>query len=178
MSTSGTNRRPARDYLAIYLNDHLAGSTTGVALAKRAVGHARSTETRGVLERLAGEIEEDRETLLAIMRELGARPDVLKVAGGALVERLGRLKPNGHLFGASPLTPLIELEGLSLGVEGKLELWRAVEHVLGAGNRLSKRLEVLIDRGETQREKLMQLRLAAAAEALADEADRKARHDS
>jgi hypothetical protein len=50
-----------RRLLAIYLNDHLAGATAGLELARRARGSNRDTELGEFLERLTGEIEEDRE---------------------------------------------------------------------------------------------------------------------
>lgn len=37
-----------------------------------------------------------------------------------VAEKLGRLKPNGQLHGYSPLSRVIELEGLYLGISGKL----------------------------------------------------------
>lgn len=41
-------------YTPIYLNDHLAGSTVGVALAKRTLGSNRDTQFEPFLERLEG----------------------------------------------------------------------------------------------------------------------------
>ena len=41
-------------------------------------------------------------------------------------EKLGRLKLNGQLLGYSPLSRLIELEGLMLGIAGKLAMWIAL----------------------------------------------------
>ena len=49
-----------------------------------------------------------------------------KVLGGWALEQAGRLKPNGHLLTRSPLSDLVELEGMRLGVEGKGCLWRAL----------------------------------------------------
>jgi hypothetical protein len=154
----------AQRYLEIYLNDHLAGSTTGRALARRVAKHGRSAEFRAPLERIAAEIEQDREALIDIMRRCGAERNPVKIAGGMLVERLGRLKRNGQLVRPSPLTPLVELEALSVGVEGKLELWRALGTV-SRDDELSERLDELIERGESQRAELERLRLAAAQNA-------------
>jgi hypothetical protein len=119
-------------YLSIYLNDHLAGSTVGRDLAHRAAGSNSGSEYGAFLQGLAREIEEDRETLLALMRDLGVGTDRAKVAGAWAAEKLGRLKPNGHLLGYSPLSRVVELEGLLLGVRGKQALWRALAE-LGAG---------------------------------------------
>ena len=60
------------DLLAIYLNDHLAGSTVGVELARRARGSNDGTELGEFLATLAAEIEEDRDTLGEVMGAVGA----------------------------------------------------------------------------------------------------------
>ena len=43
--------------------------------------------------------------------------------------RSGRLKPNGQLTGYSPLSRVVELEGLALGITGKLALWKALREL-------------------------------------------------
>ncbi|HEX6620588.1 MAG TPA: hypothetical protein VF024_13060 [Solirubrobacteraceae bacterium] len=116
-------------YLATYLNDHLLGSTVGTELARRAARENQGSELGEFLTGLAREIEDDRETLLALMAELGVKPDRLKVAAGWTGEKLGRLKPNAQLRGYSPLSPLVELEGLLIGIQGKLAMWRALAEV-------------------------------------------------
>jgi len=155
-----------RSYLAIYLNDHLAGSTAGLALARRAVENAAAPEHAAVLQRLAREIEDDRCELGNLMEQLGVRTSRAKVAVGLLTERVGRLKGNGRVVGRSPLTPFVELEALSLGVEGKLELWRALRCV-ASDESLAARLDELVDRGEAQRATLEQLRHELAPKVLA-----------
>ena len=59
------------------------------------------------LRQLAGEIAEDRRTLVAIMRTLRVPVRHYKVLGGWAAEKAARLKPNGELRGTSPLTPLV-----------------------------------------------------------------------
>jgi hypothetical protein len=116
-------------YLATYLNDHLLGSTAGMELARRAARENQGSDLGEFLARLAREIEDDRDTLLALMNELGVTPDRLKVAAGWTAEKLGRLKPNAQLRGYSPLSPLVELEGLTTGIHGKLAMWRVLAEV-------------------------------------------------
>lgn len=152
--------------LAIYLNDHLAGATVGVELVRRArdanEGSAYGTE----LDRLAREIEEDRAALLQILEEIGARRDLIKVGGGWIGEKLGRLKLNGSLLSYSPLSRLVEIEGLYLGVTGKLALWTNLK--ASCEERVSSvDLAMLIERAESQRSRLEEMRTRAAAEALA-----------
>ena len=59
------------ELLAIYLNDHLAGSVGGVETARRARGSNEGSEFGEPLARLCEEIESDREALEAAMDELG-----------------------------------------------------------------------------------------------------------
>jgi hypothetical protein len=107
----------ASRWLKVYLRDHYAASAGGVALARRALG-ARDA--------VVAQIEGDRETLEDVMRQLGVRPSPLKVAAVRMAEQLGRLKPNGKLLRRSPLTPVIELEALAVGIRGKEALWTAL----------------------------------------------------
>jgi hypothetical protein len=123
--------------IAIYLNDHLAGSTVGLELARRARGANRGTEFEAPLERLATEIAEDRAALLDVMARLGVTRDPLKVWAGWAAEKAGRLKLNGRLTGYSPLSRVVELEALALGIEGKRALWRALAAVAGQDERLA-----------------------------------------
>ena len=161
------------DLLAIYLNDHLAGATAARELVRRAAARNRGSNYGRVLERLAAEINEDRDALLAIMRALGRSVDQLKVLGGWGVEKLGRFKLNGRLLGYSPLSRLVELEALALGVRGKLALWRALELLAPDEPALgSFDLSHLIVRAERQLDELEAYRLQAAAEAFGGNPDR------
>src|SRR5437763_8564765 len=113
-------------YLPIYLNDHLAAATAGTELAKRAASQNAGSDLGDALSGLSAEIEADRASLLEIMEMLGASRDHTKVAAGWLGEMAGRLKLNGEILRYSPLSPLVEIEALALGVTGKLGLWRAL----------------------------------------------------
>jgi hypothetical protein len=159
-------------YLAIYLNDHLAGSTTGIELARRIRSENEGTPLGTFMAHLVGEIEADRRALEELMDRLDVAQDKVKIAGAWAGEKIGRLKLNGQLLGYSPLSRLVELEGLSLGVTGKLGLWRALLAHADRDTRLDRvELEHLAERAEEQREGLEAHRLAAAREAFADEAN-------
>jgi hypothetical protein len=154
-------------YLRIYLNDHLMGSTTGVELVQRIANEYRGTELGSFAEGLASEIKADRDALIDIMAIFGASKDQAKVAMGWITEKVGRLKLNGELRERSPLSPLVELEGLSLGIEGKRALWVALAAVDSVAERVGRaRLSELIARAEDQRERVEARRLDAAREAL------------
>jgi hypothetical protein len=150
--------------LAIYLNDHLAGSTGALELARRARSANRGTPFEAPFERLAAEIEADREVLLDVMRRLGVPRDPLKEAAGWVAEKAARLKLNGRLTGYSPLSRVLELELLALGVEGKRALWRALREVAAVDARLEGvDLAELSKRAERQRRLVEQQRLRAVA---------------
>ncbi len=105
--------------LPIYLNDHLAGSVVGVELARRARASNAGTKLGEALAEICAEIEADRETLRAVMDRLQVAQSRVKPTGAWLAEKLGRLKLNGQLHGYSPLSRVVELEGLCVGVAGK-----------------------------------------------------------
>jgi hypothetical protein len=154
--------------LGIYLNDHLLGATAGLELFRRAAGSHAGTPTGDTLKRLTAEVEEDREALLGITRDLGFPVRQYKVAAGWAGEKVGRLKLNGRLLSRSPLSSVVELEGLRIGVEGKRCGWRLL-HALAANEpRLDPAaLDGLIERAERQAEELELLRIEAGLAALA-----------
>jgi hypothetical protein len=153
--------------LAIYLNDHLAGSVVGTELAKRALRENRGTAFEEPLEWLLARIEEDRATLERILEELGVRKSRMKTSLALVLERLGRLKLNGQLTGYSPLSRLVELEGLSLGVTGKLALWENLREIAPEEPGLAAfDFAELIRRAQEQLEHLREQRLAASRLAL------------
>jgi hypothetical protein len=151
--------------LSVYLQDHLAGATGGLELARRARSSNPDGELGDFLGQLAHEIAEDREALISIMDHLGAEPDRLKIAAAWTGEKLGRLKPNGQLTGYSPLSRLVELEGLHVGVSGKLSLWENLQAAMGE-HLVNYDLEGLIDRAHSQIDGLRTHRRAAAIVAL------------
>jgi hypothetical protein len=152
--------------LGIYLNDHLAGATAGAELARRMTGSQHEPGVRDELQRLSDEIAEDRAALIEIMETLGVPVRHYKVYAGWAAEKLGRFKPNGRILGRSPLSDLLELESLRLGVEGKGALWRVLRSLAGAESRLdARRLDTLIERAQSQARTLGDLHLKTASRA-------------
>jgi hypothetical protein len=159
--------KPLTDPLGIYLNDHLAGATAGLELFRRSAG-AAPLQRRAVLQRLASEVEEDRAALVEVMATLEIPVRQYKVAAGWLGEKLGRLKPNGQLTGRSPLSSVLEVEALVLGVRGKAAAWQALRVVAERDGRLStERLDELLARADRQREELELIRQVLARELFA-----------
>jgi hypothetical protein len=119
-------------FLAIYLNDHLASATAGVDLARRTLKRNPHGSLGELLRRLVLEMEGQRQALEQLMHENNTPPSNLKIVAVRLAERLGRLKPNGRLFGYSPLSRMVELQGLCLVSHMRLMLWRTLKQVVEA----------------------------------------------
>jgi hypothetical protein len=152
----------------IYLQDHHAGSTTGLELARRIHGNNKGNEYGEAMAKIVDEIAADKKVLEGIMDDLGFGSDTIKDVGAWALEKVGRLKMNGQISGYSPLSRLIELEGLMTGITGKIGLWVALLQIAPDEPRLDiERLERLRERGESQRETVEQLRERAAREAFA-----------
>lgn len=156
----------ADKHLGIYLNDHLAGAVAGVELAKRAARNNEGTEFGEFLQRLVDEVKEDRSTLEELMSALDIPKNRAKDVGAWLVEKAGRLKLNGQLTGYSDLSRVLELEGLSLGVEGKLSMWRSLLLVKDKYPPIAVLdLDSLIERAVDQRRGLEEFRQKAVTTA-------------
>jgi hypothetical protein len=121
--------------LAIYLNDHLAGSVLGSELTRRVARENRGTQLGEFLERLVVEILDDRQTLESVLRATAVRPSPIKPRVAWALEKVGRLKLNGRIRSYSPLSRLLELEGLTMGIAAKRSLWEAL--ALAADPRLA-----------------------------------------
>lgn len=155
---------PAPRLLSTYLRDHHAGAVAGARLARRAAGQDDAGLYRD-LGAIAEEIEADKQTLEALMEALGVGTDRLKDVAATAGERLGRLKPNGRWRDYSPLSRLLELEGLVIGVNAKLSLWRNLRGTLGDRVEGIDLVE-LESRAEDQRSRLEGLIRTAADAAL------------
>ena len=154
--------------LRIYLQDHHAGATAGVELARRIRGSNKGNEYGEAMAKIADEIAADQKALESVMDDLGFGADKIKDIGAWALEKAGRLKLNGQITGYSPLSRLIELEGLLSGITGKIALWGALLQIAPEEPRLdAARLERLRERGESQRSTVEELRERAAREAFA-----------
>lgn len=161
----GDGRRGPLDpeLLAVYLNDHLAGGTAGERLFARAARTQRGRPAGPALARLAEEVAEDRRTLRAVMRGLGMTERRPLLVAARLGELLARLKPNGRLLRRSPLSDLVELEALTLGVKGKEMGWQTLRALATADARLDPdRLLALAERARAQSDELERLRRESA----------------
>jgi hypothetical protein len=165
--TSSTESDDRAQLLRIYLQDHRAAAGAGLALVRRVARNNRGTPFEATLARLSAQVSTDVETLDEILAALGLAPHTPKVALALMAERVGRFKPNGRLRSYSPLSRLLELEGLEAGINAKRMLWRALgpeAHRYPALNRFD--LAVLEQRAVEQSRSLEEIHLEAARLAL------------
>jgi hypothetical protein len=149
--------------LGIYLNDHRAGAVAGIELAKRTLGNNRGTEYEAFLEQLVKDIQEDQTVLDRIIERSGIPRSPIKPGLAWASEKVGRLKLNGAITGYSPLSRLIELEGLKLGIEGKLCLWRSLRSARPPDASVTdEELDELVARAQAQVEAVEEHRVKAA----------------
>ncbi|MCC5948417.1 MAG: hypothetical protein JJT89_08155 [Nitriliruptoraceae bacterium] len=160
---------PPDHLVRIYLEDHLTGATAGRELARRTLRSNRGTPYEAELRTLAREIDGEIEDLRRVIAHRGGRWTVVpavKIVAALAAERLGRLKLNGQLRGYSPLSRLVELEGLTAAVQGKRSLWRSLQTLVGS-DALPEGLELgrLIEQATAQLTALTELHDRAAMEA-------------
>jgi hypothetical protein len=115
-----------KERLGAYLNDHLAGAAAGVELADRIRSQSEGTPLGTFMKELVTEVRADKETLEDLMGRLGIQRNPAREAAGWVAEKLTRLRFAEQLTGSPDLSRLLELETLSLGVEGKKAMWQGL----------------------------------------------------
>jgi hypothetical protein len=118
-----TRRRQA---LIAYLRDHLSGSDVAVRVVHRLVSADHSAADRQLFHRLAREFEEDRSVVRVVLNELGASGRSLKRAAGVASGAVLSVTAGGE---PGELSLLRTLEALSIGVQGKRCMWRALQNL-------------------------------------------------
>ncbi|MFG2994839.1 hypothetical protein ACGFZK_37020 [Streptomyces sp. NPDC048257] len=163
-SESGSPSPPdAQRLLEIYLNDHLAGASGGVSLIRRMARAHRGTPAGPPLAELAEQIAEDRESLREIMTALDVPAQWPRVVVARLAEKAGRAKLNGRLVSRSPLSDVLELEAMRIGVEGKALLWQSLGLLADPRHHLEPAaVDRLLTRARQQAAVLEELREEAA----------------
>jgi hypothetical protein len=149
--------------LRIYLQDHLATCTGTLELVRRAQGANRGSAFDRPLAELRDELEADRVVLLDVMRRLGVDRDRLKEAAAWGAEKVGRLKLNGRVRGYSPLSRVVELEGLAMLVCGKRRLWETLDSVVDDARLTGVDLTRMAARADDQLARVTELHARATA---------------
>ena len=151
--------------LSIYLRNHEAAAKAGYDLIRRAATGQRQRPHAGELDALAAEDGEDLAALHHLMRRLGVPPDPLLSATARIGERLGRLKPNGHLLRRAPLSDLVEVEGVLNVLQLKASGWRALQ-AAGVASDGEVDLARLLERAEAQIARVTAVHRTVAAASL------------
>ena len=130
--------RPMSDTrLRVFLNDHLSGLTGAVELAKRTRSNNDDEDALyDVLDALVDDFEDDRDLVEELLDEIDEPQDGFKKTLAVLGERFGRLKPNDGGTGYSPLSRVVELEGLLFMLEGSRVLWSSLDIIAEDDDRL------------------------------------------
>ena len=154
------------DSLAVYLNDHLAGSVAALELIDALAGRVQGTPTEQMLRTVRVEVAADQDVLRAVLDKVGDESR-LKQAAAWLSEKVGQAKlaVAGHRH--PDLDVLEGLETLALGIQGKAALWRALGVIAPENPRLSSfQYSSLEARAQAQYDQVEQARLTAARAAL------------
>lgn len=115
--------------LAVYLNDHLAGSVAAIELLDHLIKDQTGQRLEKFLVDLRDDIERDQEVLRGLIQKLDLGESAVRKASAWIAEILGRAKFAGVGEQSADLGILQALEGLALGITGKELLWRALQTV-------------------------------------------------
>ena len=155
----------SQKHIATYLNDHLAGSVWAMELL--AFLHEAHDHLKQPTTFLRNEIPADRLELERVMSELGVEQSPPRKVMAWMSEKAMHVKLWINDAAGGNLRTLEGLEIVSLGIEGKKGLWRALAAAATTNSRLKlANYDQLVRRAEEQREVAESLRLDAARMAL------------
>jgi hypothetical protein len=154
----------ANQYLATYLNNHLAASVGALDLLSSLETTQAETDIARVASELRNEIEAEQQELENVMERLQITKNRPHQAIGWLGEKFTQIKLHLDDSNDGPLYLLESLELLLIGIEGKRALWRALAHAAVPGLPVTdyERFALL---SETQQQRVEAMRLAAAERA-------------
>lgn len=152
------------DPLATYLHDHLAGSTFAIELLESLGDQHNKTELGGFAAAVLVDVKEDQHVLQTIVGRVGRRGVDLKQAVAWLAEKASELKLRREDPGG--LGTLQALETLTLGIVGKLGLWRVLAAAAATDDRVrGADFDKLIARAQEQHARVEQRRMETACRA-------------
>ena len=152
-----------RKELAVYLQDHYAGSVVAIEMLQRLIKAHGGKPLERFFSKLHGDIRSDRRQLRHVMTTLGFQKSAVRDTSAWMAEKLARTKlgfSNGKTVG---LCLVESLEILQLGISGKRALWRALSAV-GKNSRALRNTDftALERRAVEQLERVEAKRLQAA----------------
>jgi hypothetical protein len=155
------------EFLAIYLNDHLAGALVAVELLQ----HLERTYAGHAVEQFAtvlrSDIEEDRRELRRLMSALNVAESRARQATAWIAERVTLMKLRLDDWAAGDFRLFEALEALALAIDAKRALWVALAEAAAQAPAL--RLldyDLLVRRAVEQRGRVEARRLETALCAL------------
>jgi hypothetical protein len=156
----------ASKHVAIYLNDHLAGSVVAVELLEHLEAAHKGMPMESFAAQLRTDIEADRQELKALMDRLGVAESYTRKASAWLAEKVTQLKLVVDDPADGDLRLFESLEALSLGIEGKRALWLTLSSAAEVAPDLRVADYVrLVRRAEEQRSRVESVRLEFAKRA-------------
>ncbi len=152
--------------LAIYLNDHLAGSVMAIELLEHMEeDDGASPAPQRSLRDLRLKITADQEILRALLDSLSSNESTVKKAGAWIMEKVARAKTKPTKPKTGGLGALEAFEILSLGIEGKKCLWKVLAEVMPQPARPQWHWRELIEDADRQRREVEAWRIQAARRA-------------
>ncbi len=166
-SQRGDERAVGSQYLATYLNDHLAGAVTVLEILAYLDSAQAGTDGEQFIAELRSDVQADREELVALMRRLRIAKSQPRLATAWLAEKVTELKLRVDDPANGALRLLKALEAVAIGVDAKRAMWRALAAVAADSPKLQGMdYERLIERAEAQRLRVEAVRLEVAKMAL------------
>jgi hypothetical protein len=120
--------------LAIYLNDHLAGSIGALEMLDDMIETHQGKSLESLLRNLRKAIDADQRTLKKLMNYLDIKESGVRKASAWLAEKLSRTKLRTGDLGKPNLALLQSLETLALGIAGKRSLWQMLRAATETGS--------------------------------------------
>ncbi len=152
-----------------YLNDHLAGSHSAIAVIQDLIGRQDDPREAGFFRDLKVAVEEDQEVLASLLEGAGMKESTVQKAAGKITAQAGRLKLLWEGMDPGELGSFEALELLVLGIQGKRVLWIMLREIAplfpeweGTDFRALER------RARKQRDAVEKRRIAAGKAALAE----------
>jgi len=153
------------DPLAIYLHDHLAGSSFAVELLEKLSSEFAGQPSGEVARELLEEVRRDRATLEQLIATAGKESSDLHEVLGWIAERFSRLKLKHDDPGG--IGAFEAFETITLGILGKRALWEALQIRQNHDARIAgPDYPALLARAELQFQKANRHRLELSEQAL------------
>lgn len=150
---------------ALYLQSHEGAASGGAQLFRRVADSQRDRPWGPEVVQLSREVAQDLGTLRRLMKQLEVPRNLVLGLTMQAGELVGRLKPNGRILRRSPLSDLVEVEGLYLAVKAKAAGWQAL--LAADPVRFADPVQLLAERADDQIERLAVIHRTVAAEVMA-----------